>query len=101
MSDRRPAVAAVLALALAAVLSSCSTTDDAVDVTPVDIPAASMEYVVFAWNDLGMHDLNATYDREVYAPPYTTIWAQVVKRGDPPEIVTSGVTLEYRIVDNT
>ena len=97
MSDRRPAA---LVLALAALLGSCST-NEPVDVTPVDIPAASMAYVVLAWNDLGMHDLNATYAGEVYAPPYNTLRAQVVRRGDPPEVVTSGVTLEYSIVGNT
>ena len=100
MPDRRPAAAA-LVLALAALLGSCSTADDAAEVTPVDIPAASTAYVVLAWNDLGMHDLNATYGQEVYAPPYNTLQAQVVKRGDPPEIVTDGVTVEYLIVGNT
>ncbi len=59
------------------------------------------EYVVFAWNDLGMHCLNPTYDTAVILPPYNTIWAQVIKRGNPPQVVTSGLTVEYRIVDNT
>jgi hypothetical protein len=27
--------------------------------------------------------------------------AQVVKRGDPPEIVVSGITLEYNIINNS
>jgi len=66
-----------------------------------DIPANSMEYVVFAWNDLGMHCLNPTYDEAVILPPYNTVWAQVIKRGNPPEIVTTGLTVEYRIIDNT
>jgi len=65
------------------------------------IPADSAEYVVFAWNDLGMHCLNPTYDTAVLLPPYNTVWAQVLKRGNPPEVVTSGLTAEYRIVDNT
>jgi hypothetical protein len=59
------------------------------------------EYVVFAWNDLGMHCANPTYDSAVILPPYNTIRAQVLKRGNPPEIVTEGVTVEYRIVNNT
>jgi hypothetical protein len=58
-------------------------------------------YVVFAWNDLGMHCLNPTYDTAVILPPYNTIWAQVVKRGNLPQVVTSGITVEYRILDNT
>jgi hypothetical protein len=69
--------------------------------THVDIPAAKGEYVVFAWNDLGMHCLNPTYDRAVILPPYNTVWAQVVKRGNPPIVVTAGLTAEYRVIDNT
>jgi hypothetical protein len=67
----------------------------------VDIPATGSQYVVFAWNDLGMHCLNPTYDQAVILPPYNTVWAQVVKRGNPPEIVTADLTAEYRIIDNT
>lgn len=65
------------------------------------IPAESGEYVVLAWNDLGMHCLNPTYDMAVLLPPYNTVWAQVIRRGDPPRVVTSGLTAAYRIVDNT
>jgi hypothetical protein len=59
------------------------------------------EYVVFAWNELGMHCLNPTYDKAVILPPYNNFSAQVVKRGDPPQIVTDGVTVEYKITNNT
>jgi hypothetical protein len=59
------------------------------------------EYVVFAWNDLGMHCLNPTYDKAVILPPYNTVWAQVIKRGNPPQIVTAGLTAEYKILNNT
>jgi hypothetical protein len=59
------------------------------------------EYVVFAWNDLGMHCLNPSYDKAVILPPYNNLTAQVIKRGDPPEIVTDGVTVEYKITNNT
>jgi len=101
MCERRLIVPAVLTLILAAFLCSCSTAGDEDEVTPVDIPAASMSHIVLAWNDLGMPFHNPTYDKEVILPPYNTIWAQVIKRGDPPQIVTTGVTVEYRIVDNT
>lgn len=62
---------------------------------------ASADYVVFAWNDLGMHCLNPTYDTAVILPPYNTVWAQVIRRGAQPQIVTSGLTIDYRILDNT
>ncbi len=96
----RPALSA-LAAALLALLAACSTTDNGGGVTPVNIPAASMSYIVLAWNDVGMPFFSPAYDREVLLPPYGNLWAQVVKRGDPPEIVTAGVTLEYSLVGNT
>jgi hypothetical protein len=104
MSDRRPSPAAALALAavLAAFTGACSTTEENPDVvTPVTIPAASMSYVVMAWSEVGMHEFSPTYTEAVLQPPYNTLFAQVVRRGDPPEIVTTGITLEYSIVGNT
>ena len=65
------------------------------------INVTSTEYAVFAWNDLGMHCLNPTFDTAVILPPYNTVWAQVIKRGNPPQIVTQGLSVEYRIVNNT
>lgn len=65
-------------------------------------PAANgAQYVVFAWNDLGMHCLNPSYDTAVILPPYNTVWAQVVQRGAPPQVVTGGLSVEYRVVNNT
>lgn len=58
-------------------------------------------HVVLAWNDLGMHCLNPSYDTLVILPPYNTVWAQVIERGSPPRIVTQGIGVEYRIVGNT
>ena len=65
------------------------------------VAVTKSEYVVFSWNDLGMHCLNPTYDVLTILPPYNNLIAQVVKRGDPPAIVTSGITVEYRIINNT
>ncbi len=67
----------------------------------VTIAAASMSHIVLAWNDLGMHCLNPTYDEAVILPPYNTVWAQVVRRGEPPQLVTAGITLTYSMVNNT
>ncbi|MGZ5454135.1 MAG: hypothetical protein ACXW2R_08050, partial [Candidatus Aminicenantales bacterium] len=100
MPERRPTIAVMIILAMTAVLGACSAKNQDV-VTPVDIPAASMSYIVLAWSAEGMHFLNPTYDAGVLQPPYNTVLAQVVKRGDPPEIVTTGVTLEYWVIDNT
>jgi uncharacterized membrane protein YgcG len=59
------------------------------------------DYVVFAWNDLGMHCLNPTYNEAVILPPYNDLVVQVVKRGDPPQVVTKGLTVQYRVINNT
>jgi len=89
----------------AAALVSCSSNSggngngDEDDAVP--IPATAMTYVAFAWNDLGMHCLNPTYDQAVILPPYNTVWVQVVKRGDPPQIVTAGIRVDYAIQNNT
>ena len=50
-------------------------------------PDSNGAYSVFAWNDLGMHCLNPTYDKLVILPPYNNLMVQVVKRGNPPEII--------------
>jgi hypothetical protein len=61
----------------------------------------SSAYVVFAWNDLGMHCLNPTYDKAVILPPYNNLKVQVVKRGKVPTVVTTGLTVSYSIDNNT
>lgn len=65
------------------------------------VPAANSKYVVFAWNDLGMHCLNPSYDELVILPPYNTVNVQVIKRGNPPQVLTTGITVEYNLVNNT
>ncbi len=57
-------------------------------------------YVVFSWNNLGMHCANPTYDKLVILPPYNTVMAQVVKRGNPPQVVTDGIIVKYAIINN-
>jgi hypothetical protein len=59
------------------------------------------DYTVLAWNDLGMHCLNPTYDTAVILPPYNNLVAQVIKRGSPPKVITSGITVQYRLENNT
>ena len=58
-------------------------------------------YVMFGWNDLGMHCYNHDFQDLAVLPPYNTLWAQVIKRGDPPQIVTSGIRIQYAFPDNT
>ena len=64
------------------------------------MPAAS-EYRLIGWNDLGMHCMNEGFANLAVLPPYNTLWAQLIRQGPEPDIVTSGVTIEYSIIDNT
>jgi hypothetical protein len=59
------------------------------------------QYKIIGWNDLGMHCMNESFANLAVLPPYNNLWAQVIRQGPNPEIVTSGVTVEYRIIDNT
>ena len=63
--------------------------------------AASSQYIVLAWNDLGMHCYNSDFQDLAVLPPFNTLWAQVVKVGNPPQIVTSGIAVTYSFPDNT
>ena len=78
-------------------LTSCTKNQD----STTDPPGIAGDYSVFAWNDLGMHCLNPTYDKLVILPPYNNVMVQVVKRGNPPSIVTSGITVSYKLTNNT
>jgi hypothetical protein len=62
---------------------------------------AAGEYVVLAWNDLGMHCYNPKFRDIGVLPPYNNLWAQVLRVGDPPQIVTTGVRVEFSFPDNT
>ncbi len=64
-------------------------------------PPALGNYVLLGWNDLGMHCYNRSFQDLAVLPPYNTLWAQVIKRGDPPQIVTQGIRVQYSFPDNT
>jgi hypothetical protein len=59
------------------------------------------QYIVIGWNDLGMHCYNRDFSDLAVLPPYNTLWAQVIQRGNPPKIITSGVTVSYNFPENT
>jgi hypothetical protein len=86
---------ALLILAASVILVSCP------NVTDPTTNVVLGQYTLLAWNDLGMHCLNPGYDKGVVLPPYNTLWAQVILRGAPPKIVTSGITVSYAIEGNT
>ncbi len=61
---------------------------------------APRNYVLLGWNDLGMHCYNHDFQDLAVLPPYNTLWAQVIKRGNPPQIVTEGIRVQYSFPDN-
>lgn len=58
-------------------------------------------YVVFGYNDLGMHCMNQDFQDLCVLPPANTLHAQVIRRGEEPEIMTGDVTVRYSIPGNT
>ena len=72
-----------------------------VGITAQPADAAAGTYKILAWNDLGMHCYNRDFADLAVLPPYNPLWVQVVKSGDPPQLVTSGITVQYSYADNT
>ncbi|WP_147820349.1 cytochrome ubiquinol oxidase subunit I [Salidesulfovibrio onnuriiensis] len=67
---------------------------------PLEIPPFDKnkdQYVLLAWNNLGMHCISDSYSEWVLLPPANDIYAQLVKRGDKPQVITKGVTLTYSV----
>jgi len=63
----------------------------------VDAPATG--YALLAWSELGMHCIDGK-DYSIFSvlPPYNVLHAQLVKKGEPPIAVTSGVSIGYQSV---
>ena len=70
---------------------------------PTKIPPFDAEkdgYVLLAWNDLGMHCISDNDKYFVILPPANNLWAQLIRRGPKPQIVTGGdVVVEYEVED--
>ncbi len=99
---KRAALLAGLA-ASAAIAAALNLTSWNVPLSASNAHAASTtpKYVVLAWNDLGMHCYNQDFQDMAILPPYNNLWAQVLEVGDPPQLVTSGITVSYSLDDNT
>ena len=59
--------------------------------------SANDDYVLLAWNDLGMHCLTDCDQWFVILPPANTLEAQLVRRGPRPQIIRDGVTIGYEV----
>ena len=65
------------------------------------IPAKNMTYMVFAWNDLGMHCDQDDYSYFMVLPPYNTLHVQVLDRNGPNVLNASNVTVSYSFPKKT
>lgn len=70
---------------------------------PKTAPAVGSKYVMMAYNDLGMHCMNPTFGEFCLLPPYNTVRATVIQRGEEPKIISSSTSLKvnYFIPGNT
>lgn len=78
-----------------------TTTPSPSTVTVSDQVYSNGQYRILAWNDLGMHCYNPSFQEIGVLPPYNTLWAQVIRIGREPRIVTSGVKVTYSVINNS
>ncbi len=55
------------------------------------------DYVLLAWNNLGMHCISDSDPYWVLLPPANDLFAQLIRRGAKPEVVSEGVTISYEV----
>ncbi|MBN1478823.1 cytochrome C [candidate division KSB1 bacterium] len=60
-----------------------------------DFDSKTDAYVLFVWNDLGMHCISDCDRWFVILPPANTLEAQLIKRGALPEMITDGIEMSY------
>lgn len=58
-------------------------------------------YVVIAYNDLGMHCMQQDFSQIMILPPYNTLHAQVIRRGTEPDIIETDARVSYVLPSNT
>jgi len=67
---------------------------------PINIPPFNKkadEYVLLAWSKFGMHFISDSDSWWMLSPPGNDISAQIIRRGETPEIVTEEVELSYKV----
>lgn len=65
------------------------------EIPPFDPDEA--EYALAAWSDKGMHVFSDSARIMTVTPPGVNVYAQLIRRGDSPELVTEDVTLTYKV----
>lgn len=59
------------------------------------------QYVLIAWNDLGMHCISPRFAEMAILPPYNNLRVLVIHRGQEPRIETRNIAVTYAMVNNT
>jgi len=59
------------------------------------------DLVVLGYNDLGMHCMNQDFSELCILPPFNTLRAQVIRRGEDPQILKTNTVVTYSIPGNT
>ena len=64
--------------------------------------AGASAYALLGWSELGMHCIDGKgYSTFSVLPPYNIIHSQLVKKGEPPTLVSSGATITYQATPDT
>ncbi len=85
-------------------LDSGNAPFDGVDL-PFDIPPFNPappeqggdEYVLLAWNNLGMHCISDSDQNWILLPPANDLFAQLIKRDYIPEVVKENIAISYQV----
>lgn len=99
-STERNALATYLVKHLNGVDSASGNKSIAAPEIPVEIYPFDKNtdtYVLLAWNTLGMKGITDSSDQLMMLPPGNTIYAQLIKRGDPPQMMMQDVEMRYAI----
>jgi hypothetical protein len=91
----------------AATAGEPATTRSDLPVKPATIPKTEIpafdqardEYILLAWNDLGMHCITDNDRWFGLLPPGNTLEAILIHRGESPEQITGGVEISYQVED--
>ncbi len=73
----------------------CSTSPSGPDLSNLG------DHILVGWNDLGMHCANRNFADLAVLPPYNNIWAVLIQRGEDPQVVHTGYTVTYTLLNNT
>ncbi len=96
-AEERAALAAFIAHGLNGRSDPASPTLPEKKVTPPPFDPEQSPFVLLAWSTLGMRYVGEVSGLLSLLPPGNGLRAQLIRRGETPEIVNQGVTLTYRV----